>query len=131
MPGIPGIGPKTAQELLEEFESFEELWEFRDEVESPRLRKIVEESVEKVRGMGVHGCLSAWNRLVACLFIYLCVCKCVCMDRACAPPKPVGRPPPHQPTFTTPHQKHPLHTQNSSSCPAGSSASRSSSTRRP
>lgn len=49
VPGIPGIGPKTAQELLEEFESFEELWEFRDEVESPRLRKIVEENVEKVR----------------------------------------------------------------------------------
>jgi len=47
VPGIPGIGPKTAQELLEEFESFEELWEFKDEVESPRLRKIVEENVEK------------------------------------------------------------------------------------
>jgi len=47
IPGIPGIGPKTAQELLEEFESFEELWEFKDEVESPRLRKIVEDNVEK------------------------------------------------------------------------------------
>ncbi|GAB5033377.1 dna polymerase i [Nannochloropsis oceanica] len=47
VPGIPGIGPKTAQELLEEFESFEELWEFKDEVESPRLRKIVEDNVEK------------------------------------------------------------------------------------
>ena len=47
VPGIPGIGPKTAQELLEEFETFEELWEFRDEVESPRLRKIIEENVEK------------------------------------------------------------------------------------
>jgi DNA polymerase-1 len=50
VPGVPGVGPKTAQELLEEFETFEELWEFRDEIESPRLRKIMEENLEKVRG---------------------------------------------------------------------------------
>lgn len=57
VPGVPGIGPKTAQELLEEFESFEELWEFRDEVESPRLRKIIEENVEKV---GFPGFVGLW-----------------------------------------------------------------------
>jgi 5'-3' exonuclease len=48
VPGVPGIGPKTAQELLEEFETFDDMWEFKEEIESPRLRKIIEENLEKV-----------------------------------------------------------------------------------
>jgi len=44
IPGVPGVGPKTATELLCRFESVEQLYSRLDEVESPRLRAKLGES---------------------------------------------------------------------------------------
>jgi DNA polymerase-1 len=49
VPGAPGIGPKTAVKLLEEFGSLEAMLERVDEVTPARARKSLEENTEHVR----------------------------------------------------------------------------------
>jgi DNA polymerase-1 len=49
IPGIKGIGDKTARGLLEQFESLEELLTNPDKIEKPRLRKLVSEGVDAAR----------------------------------------------------------------------------------
>ncbi len=49
VPGAPGVGPKTAVKLLNEFGSLETLLERTDEVTPPRARKSLEEHAEGVR----------------------------------------------------------------------------------
>ncbi len=49
IPGIKGIGDKGARGLLEQFKSLEELFEHADEIEKPRMRKLVSEGVEAAR----------------------------------------------------------------------------------
>ena len=46
IPGIKGIGDKTARALLEQFGSLEEMFEHAGEIEKPRIRKLVSEGVE-------------------------------------------------------------------------------------
>jgi len=43
VPGVPGVGPKTAARLLDAFGSLEALWERIDEVSSPRIRDALSE----------------------------------------------------------------------------------------
>jgi DNA polymerase-1 len=47
VPGVPGIGPKTAAELIRKFGSFEKLYGNLDKVEKPRIRKLLEEHREQ------------------------------------------------------------------------------------
>lgn len=47
VPGVPGIGPKTATELIRKFGSFEELYRNLDKVEKSRIRKLLEEHREQ------------------------------------------------------------------------------------
>lgn len=47
VPGVPGIGPKTATELIRKFGSFEKLYGNLDKVEKPRIRKLLEEHREQ------------------------------------------------------------------------------------
>ncbi|HSW30376.1 MAG TPA: DNA polymerase I [Longimicrobiales bacterium] len=49
VPGAPGIGPKTAVKLLEEFGSLEAMLGRTAEVHPPRARASLEENVEQVR----------------------------------------------------------------------------------
>ncbi len=49
VPGAPGIGPKTAVKLLEEFGSLEAMLRRTGEVTPPRARKSLEENAEQVR----------------------------------------------------------------------------------
>jgi len=49
IPGVPGVGPKTAADLLQQFGSVEALFVRLDEVKSQRLRAGFESSAEKVR----------------------------------------------------------------------------------
>ncbi len=49
IPGVPGIGPKTATDLLRQFGSVEELYRRLGEVSSQRLRASLEESRDLVR----------------------------------------------------------------------------------
>ncbi|MGD8321733.1 MAG: DNA polymerase I [Gemmatimonadota bacterium] len=49
VPGAPGIGPKTAVKLLEEFGSLEAMLERTDELTPPRARKSLEENADAVR----------------------------------------------------------------------------------
>ncbi|MHB1191479.1 MAG: DNA polymerase I [Longimicrobiales bacterium] len=49
VPGAPGIGPKTAVKLLEEFGSLEAMLERTAEVHPPRARMSLEENAEQVR----------------------------------------------------------------------------------
>ncbi len=44
IPGVPGIGEKSAQSLLQQFDSIEEAIEHVDEIESTRIRNRLEES---------------------------------------------------------------------------------------
>ena len=44
VPGVPGIGPKTATELIMQFGSFDELYRRLDQVKKPRIRKLLEEN---------------------------------------------------------------------------------------
>jgi DNA polymerase-1 len=43
IPGVRGVGKKTATQLLQEYGSIEAIYEHLDEVESPRFRKALEE----------------------------------------------------------------------------------------
>ena len=49
VPGAPGVGPKTAVKLLEEFGSLEAMLERVAEVTPPRARKSLEENLDQVR----------------------------------------------------------------------------------
>jgi DNA polymerase-1 len=49
IPGVPGIGPKTATDLLQKFGSAEELYRRLDEVSSQRLRTNLEGARELVK----------------------------------------------------------------------------------
>lgn len=49
IPGVPGVGPKTASDLLTQFESIEELYRRLAEVRSARLRASLEAAAEVAR----------------------------------------------------------------------------------
>jgi DNA polymerase-1 len=49
IPGVQGVGPKTATELLQQFGSIDSLFARLDQVESPRLRAKLTESQDVVR----------------------------------------------------------------------------------
>jgi DNA polymerase-1 len=48
LPGVPGVGPKTAAALLQQFGSLEEIIGRAEEIEKPKIRKSVQENVEKI-----------------------------------------------------------------------------------
>ncbi len=43
VPGVPGIGPKTATDLIKKFGSLDNLYNNLDKVEKPRIRRLLEE----------------------------------------------------------------------------------------
>jgi DNA polymerase-1 len=47
VPGVPGIGPKTATELITEFGSFDALYKNLAKVKKPRIQKLLEEHREQ------------------------------------------------------------------------------------
>jgi DNA polymerase-1 len=49
IPGVPGVGPKTAADWLRQFGSIEELYRRLSEIKSDRLRAALESSAETVR----------------------------------------------------------------------------------
>jgi DNA polymerase-1 len=49
IPGVPGVGPKTAADLLKQFGSVAELFQRLDEVKSEKIRGALRGSVEAVR----------------------------------------------------------------------------------
>lgn len=49
IPGVPGIGPKTATDLLRQFGSIDELYRRLDEVRSERIRASLAAAAESVR----------------------------------------------------------------------------------
>ncbi len=48
IPGVPGIGPKTAAKLLQQYETLEGIYEHLDEVKPERVRKALAEHKETV-----------------------------------------------------------------------------------
>jgi DNA polymerase I len=49
IPGLPGVGEKTARKLVIEYGTIENLLEHVEEIESPRLRQIIEENQQLAR----------------------------------------------------------------------------------
>lgn len=49
IPGVPGVGEKTAAKLLEQFESLEELYEWIDEATPARIQASLRESADQVK----------------------------------------------------------------------------------
>jgi DNA polymerase-1 len=49
VPGVPGIGPKTATELIIQFGSFDELYKNLDQVKKPRIKNLLEEHKDQAR----------------------------------------------------------------------------------
>ena len=49
IPGIPGIGEKTARDLIKQFDNIENLIEHADEVANPRMREKVKEFADQAR----------------------------------------------------------------------------------
>ena len=49
IPGVKGIGDKTARELLSRFNSIDDLIAHSDRIEKPRIRKLIEDGVEDIR----------------------------------------------------------------------------------
>lgn len=47
VPGVPGIGPKTATELIIEFGSFDALYQNLNKVKKPRIKKLLEDNKEQ------------------------------------------------------------------------------------
>ena len=47
VPGVPGIGPKTASKLINEYHTLENLYEHLDEAGTPRIRKLLAEYREQ------------------------------------------------------------------------------------
>lgn len=48
IPGIPGVGPKTAAKWLQQYGSLEGIWEHRDELAPPRMREAAKEHWQNV-----------------------------------------------------------------------------------
>ncbi len=48
IPGVPGVGPKTAAKLLNEFPSLDEIWKGLDGASSSKLRSLLEANRERV-----------------------------------------------------------------------------------
>ena len=46
IPGVPGIGPKTASKIINEYHTLEEVYENIDKVATPRIRKLLIENKE-------------------------------------------------------------------------------------
>ena len=53
IPGVPGIGDKTAIKLVQEFHSVEEIYEHLDEVKPPRIQQLLRDNKEAAR-QGKH-----------------------------------------------------------------------------
>jgi DNA polymerase-1 len=49
IPGVKGIGEKTAAELLKDFDTVEELIDNRDKIQNARLRGMIEENIPAIR----------------------------------------------------------------------------------
>lgn len=49
IPGVPGIGEKTAVELIKNFHSCEELVGNLDKLRQPRIKKVIEDNIEKIK----------------------------------------------------------------------------------
>lgn len=49
IPGLPGVGEKTARKLVMEYGTIENLLEHLEEIQSPRLRQIIEENQQQAR----------------------------------------------------------------------------------
>jgi len=49
VPGVPGIGPKTADKLLEQFGSLEEVLEKYEEISSKNVREKIKNNIDKAR----------------------------------------------------------------------------------
>ncbi len=49
IPGVPGIGPKTAKALLDEFHTVWELLERVDEVKNPRIRNLIRKHADDIK----------------------------------------------------------------------------------
>ncbi len=49
IPGVKGVGEKTAKALLAQFKSLEDLMEHADTIEKPRLKKLISEGVENIK----------------------------------------------------------------------------------
>ncbi len=49
VPGVRGVGPKTAEALLERFETLEEILRHADEIESKRVRQALKEHANEAR----------------------------------------------------------------------------------
>ncbi len=47
IPGVPGIGPKTASKIINEFHTLEEVYENIDKIGTPRIRKLLIENKDK------------------------------------------------------------------------------------
>ncbi len=48
IPGVPGVGPKTAAGLINEYGDLDTLMRRRDEIKKPKLRQVLEENASKV-----------------------------------------------------------------------------------
>lgn len=71
VPGVPGLGPKTAARLLQAYESVDELWRRIREVESEKLREnllrhreVVERNRKVMRLDAGLPCSPGWNAMV-------------------------------------------------------------------
>jgi DNA polymerase-1 len=49
IPGAPGVGPKTASALIQQYHSIENIFEHIDEVKPPKAKKSISENMEQVR----------------------------------------------------------------------------------
>ena len=49
IPGVPGIGPKTAAKLINEFGTFEELLEKKDQISNVRIKNLIHDHEESAK----------------------------------------------------------------------------------
>jgi DNA polymerase I len=49
VPGVPGIGPKTATDLIIQFGSFDQLYKNLDQVKKPRIKNLLEEHKDQAQ----------------------------------------------------------------------------------
>jgi DNA polymerase-1 len=71
IPGVPGVGPQTAANLLTQFGTIEEIYARLDEVKSERLRNALRDSEAIVRKnqslIRLNGCVQGGLNLKGCL----------------------------------------------------------------